>query len=77
MIYILIPHNLELPMRVFHNFGLVEQVMRQGPDKCTVFGYTDGFDECSHVWTWHLGPNKSIIREPASQLLLESLHPTQ
>lgn len=77
MIYILIPHNLSLPMRVFRNFGLVEQVMRRGPDKCTVFGYTDDMDESTHVWTWHLGPNNSIIREPASQLLLESLLPIQ
>jgi hypothetical protein len=73
----MIPHNLELPMRVFRNFGLVEQVMRQGPHKCTVFGYSDEQDELFHVWTWHLGPNNSLIREPASQLLSESLRPIQ
>lgn len=73
MIYIMLPHDLELPMRVFRNFGLVEQVMRQAPDKCTVFGYSDDLDECVHVWIYHLGPYNTIIREPASQLPSESL----
>lgn len=77
MIYVLIPHDPTLPLRVFCNFGLVEQVMRQGPHKSTVLGYSDSLDECCHVWTYQLGPNNSIIRDPASQLLLESLLPTQ
>jgi hypothetical protein len=77
MIYILIPHDLTSPLRVSRNFGLMEQVVRQGSEMCTVFGYSDDQDESSHIWTWHLGPNNTLNREPANPLLLESLRPLQ
>lgn len=73
MIYILFPHDVNLPMRVFRNFGLVEQIMKRSREKCTVFGYSDDLDECTFVWTYHLGPYNTILREPASQLPSESL----
>lgn len=73
MIYILIPHDLSLPLRVFRNFGLVEHIMRREREKCTVFGYSDDLDECSHVWTYYIDSHNMIRRDPASQLPSESL----
>ena len=78
MIYILIPHDGVDGMRVFHTFGVVEQiVLRQGglrkqwkldPDWCTVYGYGDGVnaDEDIPIWKWYLGEAGQLIREHAT-----------
>jgi hypothetical protein len=77
MIYILLPNDGKDGMRVFTNFGLMEQVIRhQGitrqqwkmdPDWCTVLGYDESVDECVLIWKWFLGPTGNLIREPANQ----------
>jgi hypothetical protein len=78
MIYILIPYDTTLSIRVFRNFGLVEQVMRGGGGNwCIVFGYSIEMDECAPIWTWTIGKNGQISRERATQLPSESLLPLQ
>jgi len=78
MIYVLIPHSGLEGMRVFSNFGLMEQViLRQAdlhlqwhldPDWCSVFGYESEVDELAPTWIWHIGSNGQLIREHVSQL---------
>lgn len=79
MIYILIPYEGVDGLRVFTNFGLMEQmILRQGglrrqwkldPDWCTVYGYdsTVSTDEYAPIWKWYLGDAGNLIREPISQ----------
>ena len=79
MIYLLIPHDTCLPFRIFRNFGLVEQVMRQEVgDWCTVFGYTDALDEGTPTWIWFKGKEGNhIYRQEVTQLPSESSLPRQ
>lgn len=78
MIYMLIPYNTDLPIRMFTNFGLVEQVMRGGGENwCIVFGYMIEMDECVPIWTWTIGKDGRIQRERATRLPSESLLPIQ
>jgi hypothetical protein len=79
MIYILIPYEGITGLRVFTNFGLMEQLMlRHGahllrrnldPDWCTVFGYDSGVsvDEYTPIWRWYLGDAGQLIRERFSR----------
>jgi hypothetical protein len=77
MIYILFPYDNVGAMRVFGNFGMMEQVvLRQAnmrmqwhldPDWCTVYGYEEGADEFVPIWVWHVGPSGNLIREPFSR----------
>jgi len=78
MIYLLVPHDTRLPFRMFRNFGLVEQVMKQTPgDWCSVFGYTSELDECSPVWLWRKRNGITIHRDKVTQSPSESSLPTQ
>lgn len=72
------PHDPSVPFRIFRNFGLVEQVMKQTPgDWCSVLGYTAELDECSPVWIWRKKSETMIVRERVTQLPSESSLPTQ
>ena len=78
MIYLLVPHDPTMFIRMFTNFGLVEQVMRSGKEGwCTVLGYATETDECSPLWVWTLGKGGRITRERATQLPSESSLQTQ
>ena len=73
MIYLLLPHNTDGAIRMFGNYGLMEQVVRsQAKDWCVVYGYEMGIDEYEVVWVWRLGPNGILIRSP-----VKSSRPTQ
>jgi hypothetical protein len=77
MIYVLLPHDNAEAIRVFSNFGMMEQILlRQGdlrqqwhldPDWCSVVGYELSGDEYAPIWVWHLGPAGGLIREPFNQ----------
>lgn len=77
MIYIVIPYENPEAMRVFGNFGMMEQmVLRQGhlrlqwhldPDWCTVYGYESGSDEFTPIWLWHVSSDGDLVREPFNQ----------
>lgn len=77
MIYVLVPHDGVEGIRVFENYGMMEQtVLRQGmmrlqwhldPDWCLVTGYDQGLDECVPIWRWYVGPAGQLVREPASR----------
>jgi hypothetical protein len=76
--YLLVPHDPTLPFRMFRNFGLVEQVMKQTPgDWCSVLGYTSELDECPPVWLWRKRDGTTISREAVTQSPSESLLPIQ
>lgn len=74
MIYLLLPHDTSSPVRVFGNFGMIEQViLREGnkrlqwhldADWCTAIGYENECDEFIPIWVWYLGESGTIIRRP-------------
>jgi hypothetical protein len=65
MIYLLSPRDGSCALRIFSNYGLMEQVARsRGGDWCIVYGYELGIDEYNLVWIWHQGPGGYLIRSP-------------
>jgi hypothetical protein len=79
MIYLLIPHDTQAPIRIFRNFALAEQVLRrQEGDWCTVFGYTNDLDECTPIWIWYKGKEGNhVYRDEVIRSPSESSHQRQ
>lgn len=66
MIYLLIPMDTKESVRIFSDYGLMEQVMWSRPsDWCTVYGYELAIDEYQLIWMWHKGPSNHLIRSRA------------